>query len=347
MDSNLLLNTVWGKLKRTGIILLLVLIIDSVLLYRMLSSGLEPSLEALKECSQAISMGGAGVQIDENVSPEIKKVLVSFNNMATAIASQKQYLEDLNQSLEIQVQDETSKRVEQDRLLMRQSRMAAMGEMIGNIAHQWRQPLNALAINIQDAKMAYEYGEVDEQYIENLVKECMKLIKGMSHTIDDFRDFFLPNKDKEPFCVQTACHSTIELLGAVLRNANISISVTMPEEEIWINGFGRELSHVLLNLISNAKDALIANDIKDPLISVNVFKDDKSVSICIFDNGGGIGEDILEKIFDPYFTTKHKAQGTGLGLYMTKQIVEQHMNGTIAVKNIENGAQFDIKVPLF
>jgi signal transduction histidine kinase len=346
MDSNLLLNTVWGKLKRMGIILLLMLSIESVLLFRLLSRGLTPSLKALEECSEVIGKGGVGIRIDENVSPEIKKVLASFNNMATAIAAQKQYLEDLNLSLEKKVQDETLRRVEQDRLLMRQSRMAAMGEMIGNIAHQWRQPLNALAINIQDAKMAYEYGEVDEEYIENLVSESMKLIKSMSHTIDDFRDFFLPNKEKELFCVQTACYGSIELLNAVLRNASIEMSVDMPIEDIWINGFGRELSHVLLNLLSNAKDALISNAVQNPVITIKVALENDGVLICVGDNGGGIPDDILEKIFDPYFTTKHKAQGTGLGLYMTKLIVEQHMKGYIAVKNGENGAQFDVKVPL-
>jgi signal transduction histidine kinase len=346
MDSNLLLNTIWGKLKRTGIILLFMLTIESVLLFRLLSRGLSPSLKALEECSQEIGKGGVGIRIDENVSPEIKKVLVSFNNMATAIAAQKQYLEDLNLTLEKKVQDETSKRVEQDRLLMRQSRMAAMGEMIGNIAHQWRQPLNALAINIQDAKMAYEYGEIDEKYIENLVAESMKLIKSMSHTIDDFRDFFLPNKEKELFCVQTACHGSVELLSAVFRNAGIEVSIDMPKDDIWINGFGRELSHVLLNLLSNAKDALISNAVQNPVITIKVTLENDGVLISVGDNGGGIPEDILEKVFDPYFTTKHKAQGTGLGLYMTKLIVEQHMKGYIAVKNSENGAQFDVKAPL-
>jgi signal transduction histidine kinase len=346
MDSNLLLNTVWDKLKRTGLILFFVVFIDGILIFRLLSRGLAPSLRALEACSEEIGKGGAGIRIDENVSPEIKKVLVSFNNMAKAIQAQKQYLEELNQSLEIEVQEQTSKRVGQERILMGQSRMAAMGEMIGNIAHQWRQPLNALAITIQDAKMAYEYGEMDELYIANLVSDSMKLIKSMSHTIDDFRDFVLPNKEKEPFCVQKICHSAVELLSAVLRNESIEVTIDMPDEEIWIDGFGRELSHVLLNLISNAKDILISNDIKERMIAIKVAPNDGNVLISVSDNGGGIPEDIVEKIFDPYFTTKHKAQGTGLGLYMTKLIVEQHMNGNVVARNIANGACFDVKVPL-
>lgn len=250
-------------------------------------------------------------------------------------------LRQLNETLEQRVSEAVAMNMEKERLLIQQSRLAAMGEMIGNIAHQWRQPLNALGLLLANIKDAYEYHELNQAYLDREMVTGRRLIDKMSTTIDDFRNFFKPNKAKENFGLTEAIDNTLHLVRQSLENHGITIHVERGAE-ISANGFPNEFSQVLLNIFNNTKDALLERQIRAGEIHVSPGGDGKMAWVTIRDNAGGIADDILPKVFDPYFTTKEK--GTGIGLYMSKMIME-HMDGTLTARNVGQGAEFRLTLP--
>jgi len=261
---------------------------------------------------------------------------VSFSRILryykTSLESRNRELEELNRTLEIKIAQEVEKSEQRQFLLIKQGRLAAMGEMIGNIAHQWRQPLNALGIIVQDFKMAFEYGELDKQYLDESVKKSKALIGYMSKTIDDFRNFFSPNKQKESFSVAAKINDTISFVSASFENNGIEL-VSELEDDSYINGYPNEFVQVVLNIVSNAKDAIVLHEIKNGFVKIKISKTEDKSKIEITDNGGGIPKDIIDKVFDPYFTTKDKGHGTGIGLYMSKVIIEDNMGGSIKIES--------------
>ncbi|EFU70541.1 multi-sensor sensor histidine kinase [Aliarcobacter butzleri JV22] len=277
---------------------------------------------------------------------EIGQLENSFNEMAGKIEKLISQEKKLNTELEEKVIVETSKQKEQEQLLIQQTRLAAMGEMIGNIAHQWRQPLNALGLILQNLKFSYEIGELDEKMIDKSVKKATLLTENMSKTIDDFRNFFRPNKAKENFKINEGITKAVELIESTFEHNNIKLEKDFASSEIEFFGFANEFSQVILNLLTNAKDAVLENKIENPLIIIQTKIDDEYIYISIKDNGLGIKDEIINKIFEPYFTTKDKGKGTGIGLYMSKIIIENNMNGKIEVKNEQNGANVIIKLPI-
>jgi|GEM_PF-2373872 len=252
-------------------------------------------------------------------------------------------LRHLNENLELRVQEEVEKNLQQERLLIQQSRLAAMGEMIGNIAHQWRQPINALTLLLANIKDAYEFDELDAETMDHSVEEGQRMIRRMSATIDDFRNFFRPNKKKVRFSVLQAVEDTLSILGAGLNSHNILVTLEGGEDAVaW--GYPNEYSQVLLNILSNAKEAILTRGNGEGRIAIRLETEGDRVSLAVRDSGGGIDEAIMPKIFDPYFTTKES--GTGIGLYMSKIIIENNMEGRIEAHNVEGGAEFTISCPL-
>jgi PAS domain S-box-containing protein len=284
----------------------------------------------------------------------VTHILIMFQDIikrvqAQQIASIRQKeIERLNKTLEERVREEVSKNIEKDQLLIQQSKMAAMGDMLGNIAHQWRQPLNALAITVQDVEEAFLFDEVDNQYIKNFVDSAMKHISFMSKTIDDFRNFFKPSKSKVKFSIKSAIEDILFIVSAQLKNKNIEISLI--GEDFEVNGYLNEFKQVILNLTNNAKDAILIKKKKEPDFNGNIeiamapFSE-RYKKVTIKDNGGGVPDKIIDRIFEPYFTTKEGNQGTGIGLYMSKTIIEENMRGFLTVENCENGAIFKIMLP--
>jgi len=253
----------------------------------------------------------------------------------------------LNRSLEEAVAAETQKRVESEKLMMHQSKLAMMGEMIGAIAHQWRQPLNSLGIMIQDLLIAKKYGELDDEYLERFKKDSMQTVRRMSKTIDDFRDFFKPGKEKKEFCVEESIEKAYEILAAQFKNKSIEVLFNRAEEGHFFVGYTNEFEQVILNILANSKDAILAGkNSENGLIVIDVGYKDKILSIEISDNGGGIEESILDRIFEPYFTTKEQGKGTGIGLYMSKEIVERHLGGRLFAYNKNDGAAFVIELDI-
>lgn len=261
-----------------------------------------------------------------------------------ALAEKQQQLEELNKSLEHRIAEAVKELRKKDEILIQQSRQAAMGETLGNIAHQWRQPLNALGLLVQELKMTYGSEEFSKQSLDASVQKAMTLITYMSRTIDDFRNFFKPSKDKTFFSVTSAVNRTLSLIEPSFKNRNIEIDVSVLQDSD-INGYINEYSQVLLNILQNCRDAFEERHIDmRRVVNLTVFREDGKSVVTIADNAGGISEDIIDRIFDPYFTTKGPDKGTGIGLYMSKNIIEKHMDGRISARNIEGGAEFRIEM---
>ncbi|KAF0216074.1 MAG: PAS/PAC sensor signal transduction histidine [Geobacteraceae bacterium] len=230
-----------------------------------------------------------------------------------------------------------------DQMLMQQSRQAAMGEMIGNIAHQWRQPLNTIGLYIQGLLVPGECGEFSKEHLEAGVNKAMQVIFHMSQTIDDFRNFFRPDKEMTLFRVDEVVAKTVSLVEGSYRCQQIKVEVKTKGEPL-INGYPNEYSQVLLNILINARDAFLEKKIADARVELRVFTEKGKAVVTITDNAGGIPAGILDRIFDPYFTTKGPDKGTGVGLYMSKTIIEKNMNGRLTARNTGNGAEFRIEV---
>ena len=252
-------------------------------------------------------------------------------------------LQQINDTLEQRVQQELAENREKDHLIIQQSRFAAMGEMIGNIAHQWRQPLNTLILTLANIEDAFHYNELTGEYLATQVADGKLLIQKMSSTIDDFRNFFRPHKQTKPFSVTGAIRESISLVSASFRSHTIDIGLEADEDAV-IEGFPNEFSQVLINLLINAKEAILANQVTNGRVSVRLTVGGQSAIVSIADNGGGIPVGLLGKVFEPYFSTKE--MGTGIGLYMSKMIIEKSMHGHLNVHNQNNGAVFTIQCPL-
>jgi PAS domain S-box-containing protein len=232
---------------------------------------------------------------------------------------------------------------EKELLLLQQSRLAAMGEMICNIAHQWRQPLNMLGLLAQELPMNYKKGDFSAEYLEDNVKKMLETIRHMSKTIDDFRYFSLPGKEKVDFRIREIIGKTISLLEGSLSAQQIKCAVVAACDPV-VNGYPNEFSQVLLNIMINARDAFVTQKVTSPTITIKIVTEGDRCVVTITDNAGGIPEEIIGKIFDPYFTTKGPDKGTGVGLYMSKTIIEKNMKGTLSARNVGDGAEFRIEI---
>lgn len=226
-----------------------------------------------------------------------------------------------------------------------QSKQAEMGEMISVIAHQWRQPLNNISVIVQTILLKYKKNKIDDTIMKSFKVDVLKQINYMSETVNDFRDFYKPTKDKSNFDIKIELEKTAELIEKAYKKKNITI-VKETIESFEMVGYANELTHCFLVILNNAKDALveIAEDMKKVIIINSKVKDD----ICIIsfeNNGTKIEDQILSKIFDPYFSTKDQKNGTGIGLYMAKTIIEKHFGGVIEVVNSSKGVKFELKVP--
>ncbi len=257
------------------------------------------------------------------------------------LAKKYEAAETVNQNLEKRIQDELAKNREKDYVLIQQSRLAAMGEMIASMGHQWRQPLNSLSLLVQDVREALEFGEIDDQYIDRFTRESMIQIKNMSRTINDFRKFYQPNKEKTLFSVGESIEDALTIFSTSLITHKIQVEFEY-RGQYMAYGFPNEYCQVVLNLLANTRDAFVQNDINNRKIIIKLAETEKDITAEFIDNAGGIDQALLEKIFDPYFTTR--IHGTGLGLYMTKKIME-NMDGSVMVENIGDGARFCLSAP--
>ncbi len=253
-------------------------------------------------------------------------------------------LMELNRNLEKRVHDAVSQQRQQEQFLIQQNKLASMSEMLTNISHHWRQPLNVLALNIQDIGDAYRFGELNQTYLDEAISQSMGQINYMSKTIDNFKNFFDHTSEKKEYSLEETLEHVLTLLYPEISGAGITIVKFI--KPVTIVGNESELRQVLLNVVTNAIEAIARSGLSDGQITIMTKSTKKQVTITVEDNAGGIDEAIKEKIFEPYFTTKFKSKGVGLSLYMSKIIVEKSMEGSLEVENTASGAKFVLTFPI-
>ena len=281
-----------------------------------------------------------------NTNSEIITITASANKMLETIDNYRCQMEQINNELEHRIEKEIAQRREKEHLLIHQSRLAAMGEMIESIAHQWRQPLNIIGLAITDIQMKRSFHLLSDSDLDTQSDIITKNIAFMSNTIDDFRNFFSSDKEALSFDPLHPIQEILALLGEQLRYANIAYRIDQ-QCDYPIFGVVNEFKQVILNIINNAQEAIrSANHALNGEIVITLRCDSTHLYVEIGDNGGGISPSIIERIFDPYFTTKLHNKGTGIGLYMSKVIIEQHFYGSLSVENTDAGALFTLCIPL-
>lgn len=297
-------------------------------------------IEIMAQYAKQLSLNTLDKALDIHINENKKTDYTELDTVADAINTMR-----TNFLIEI------DKSKEKDNLLAHQSKMAAMGEMIGNIAHQWRQPLSAISTASSGIKLEHEMGMLKEDRLVKLLDSITLSTQYLSDTIDDFSNFFKPVKEKEKFYLQKTIEKTFSLINHQFTNNDIHIIKDISDIEIL--GYENELIQILINIFNNARQELIKKDKdKSRYIFVTAEIKDNQILIQIKDNAGGIPIDIISRIFEPYFTTKNKSQGTGIGLYMSQEIITKHFQGNLSVKNktyIYNndthlGAEFTIKL---
>ncbi|RXJ87341.1 HAMP domain-containing sensor histidine kinase [Arcobacter sp. CECT 8985] len=343
-------------LSRSIFIALMELLLSAIFLITI-SKWIIKNLVNLTHSADAIANGDYSKRINLSDSKETYELEKTFNLMATNIEKNVSDLKSLNnkqQKLVKQLKQQIDENHEKDILIKQQSRMAIIGEMLNNIAHQWRQPLNAITVQMSSLKLKKEMNIIGDNEIEEISDSVVKYANYLSNTIDDFRDYIKDdNGKKEDFIIRDSLNKAIDIVSASLNNHYITHSIIDSNEKLEIFGVSNELTQVFINILNNSKDILVENKIEERFIEIKIFKENNNIVISIQDNAGGVDEKIIDKIFDPYFTTKHKSQGTGIGLYMSSKIVYEHFAGEIVVKNEEiefknkvyKGAKFSIILP--
>ena len=263
------------------------------------------------------------------------------------VNEQTKALLELNATLEDRVREEVEKNREKDRFLFQQSRLASMGEMIANIAHQWRQPLSELNITLYKMnKLFHRHGDERDVHFEESYLHAKKIITKMSDTIEDFRSFFSPDRQSELFKLSRVAGEAVDIMQGTLERNEINVVIDT-KNDATVEGYFNEFSQVLINLINNSIDAFSIKNIKNRLIYIEIdTSEGRDAIIKLSDNAGGIDASIIHRIFEPYFTTKHASAGTGLGLYMSEMIIKNSMKGSISATSNAFGVCFTLKMPI-
>ncbi|RZT90202.1 phospho-acceptor domain-containing protein [Azospira oryzae] len=297
----------------------------------------------LMTAARELAEGRFDAHLPPGGKDEIGTLVNTFAAMRDQVQATQQSLRQLNEHLEQRVQEELAKNREKDHMLIQQSRLAAMGEMVHNIAHQWRQPLNALSLLVRNIKDDYDFQALTPEVMDRSVADAQRLLGRMSTTIDDFRDFFRPEKKMTQFDVSHAVEEAVFIMQGTLKSHGIEL-VEKLDPGVEAEGFPSQFAQAVLNILANAKEEILARKVAAGRIEIELQRQGETILLRVSDNAGGIAPEILPKIFDPYFTTKDK--GSGIGLYMAKTIIEHNMNGSISAANLGDGACFTLTVPV-
>ncbi|MDC7243058.1 MAG: PAS domain S-box protein [Sphaerochaetaceae bacterium] len=292
-----------------------------------------------------------GELVNKNKDGEFYNELLTINSVRDESGNIKNYIGVFTN---ISKQKEQEKKLkEQEHLLFQQSKMASMGEMLENIAHQWRQPLSVISMSASGVILKHQYKMLDDEYLNKSLEGIIQNTKHLSKTIDDFRNFFKPNKEKNIVYISDVIERTLNIVSSKFKNREIKVIKDIAD--ISLNIFDNELVQVVMNILKNSQDALESLEPENRYIFIVAKKEeDNTISLSLKDSAGGIKDEVIDKIFEPYFTTKHQSQGTGIGLYMSEEIITKHMHGKLNVHNEEysyegktfKGAVFTINIPL-
>jgi signal transduction histidine kinase len=255
-------------------------------------------------------------------------------------------LNELTQTLEIKIKTAIKENRKKEKLLEQQFHLKQMSDMIINIAHQWRQPLNLISTIISNIKLEKDLGIINDENQKNQLANVLEKTLYLSNTIDNFNEFIRKDSNKKSFSLHDCIDSTLTVLNSTLEYEEIEVVKKFYDEESEINGDETKFSQVLLNIINNAKDIFISRNINHKWLSIKTYRKNNHIMVSIEDNAGGIDKNVIDKIFDIYFTTKHQSQGTGLGLYISYGIIQKYFNGKLYVENNNSGAKFIIELPI-
>ncbi len=272
---------------------------------------------------------------------ELQKSNINLHNTTLELQIKSDKVSELNDNLEDRVRKEVTKNRAKDAQLIHQARLAQMGEMISMIAHQWRQPLTSISATSNSLHLKSELGTLSKELLIQETDNINKYAQYLSDTIDDFRNFFRINRELTLTSYDELIESVSGIIAISLANKQIKVIKELDSKDSF-ESYPNELKQVILNLVKNAEDAVLENNILNPEIKIKTYLKDSKHILEVSDNGGGIDDKIIDKVFDPYFSTKLEKDGTGLGLYMSKMIIKEHCRGDISVKNIQNGVRFTI-----
>jgi len=286
------------------------------------------------------------VELKKNLEKKDKELKLLNKTLEMRVQEQTKQLKELNQTLEQRVKSEIEKNKQKQKILFWQSRMASLGQMLANIAHQWRQPLTELNLALFNVKKSASNQEFDE--LEKYYKDSKEIIANMSQTIDDFSNFFNPNKEKQKFNLKNSIDESLNITRKLIQKENINIKKEYIDLEVF--GVSNEFSQVIINFLQNSAHEFNKKNIENKEIIITIkqvtIESQEFAQVTFSDNARGVDENTLDKIFEPYFTTKHQSNGTGLGLFMSKLIIEKSLNGTMFAKNSNKGLLFTINIPL-
>lgn len=278
--------------------------------------------------------------------------IVSFAAVSEDITQRKEYereLEMINRNLELKINQEIEKSRQKDSVLFEQKKVIAMGELMRDIAHHWRQPLTAIGMLIQNIKDLYEYDELDDKALDEIVTKALDQLQQLSKTIDNFRSFFKSDNNRSKFKIRKVVDDTLYMLKSAIKLNNIEINVIGDGIDLEIEASINDLKQVVINTLKNSIDSIVEKQKLvrfAPLINIEITSENGATIVKIRDNGIGIKDEVLEKVFEPYFTTKEQGKGVGIGLYMSKMIVERNMDGAIYIdNNKDEGVEVVIKIP--
>lgn len=339
-------------------------IIMSLLLIVIMMRFVVNPINHLSRVAKEIENGNLDSRAVVTTDDEIGALAAAFNKMTKKLKDNTIQLQEFNIGLQKKIKHEIEKTRRMEQMLFEQKKFADMGQMINAIAHQWRQPLNNIGLIQQYLYDGFVNGDITTAEYKDLSNSLMEIVQGMSGTIDDFRTFFTSKKVKEKFNVIMSIKEFMKLTSAQLTSSNIKYQVkcfcceenhSFDENTVFFNcdnkkleilGHSGEFKQVLQNIVANAKDAFIEKEIRNPFLDVNIKMKGNNVEISFRDNAGGIPEDVMPNIFDPYFTTKPEGKGTGIGLYISKVIIDDHFGGRLFAKNTVDGAEFIIMIPI-
>jgi signal transduction histidine kinase len=329
------------------LLLSMVLILIFIFLLFIMKNILKPLEVLTKTIRNKISLLDNNKTISLDRKNEIEELYLSFEIFEKVIKSHQEELENLNTNLEERIKQEIEKNRKNELYMQENAKLVSMGEMIGNIAHQWRQPLSIISATTSGIDIKKEFGELDDKYIDESLKTINKNVLYLSNTIDTFKNFIKGEKNLINKPIEAEILQAKEIILSALKNNFIKLIDNIDySSKTVIQMSTDEFSQVIMNILNNAKDVLIENKIDEPWIKLDLFNKANKIIITIEDNGGGISNDVLPHIFEPYFTTKHQSQGTGLGLHMSYRIISESLNGKIWAENTEQGAIFLIELPL-
>lgn len=271
-------------------------------------------------------------------SKRLDKILKQNDKQQLQLLKVNEELDEYKNHLEKKVEEEIKKREEKEKMLLQQSKLAAMGEMMDAVAHQWKQPINI--INMQVDMMGYDYEDelIDQKYVDEFQRKVSSQVQHMTSTLNEFRSFFRPNKEESEFDIKTMVNKVLLLVKDELIKNKITVKVN-DTNSFTLIGIENEFKHLVLNIINNSKDAFNDNNRTNRIITINILKNEDSKYLEICDNAGGIPEHVIDDIFKANVTTKEEGKGTGIGLYMSSQIAHKH-NGELNVLNDKDGAKF-------